>query len=207
MKAAEVHKMTDAEIAEELPRLRQRLFELRSQAVTEKLENPTVLGKTRRDIARLMTERRRRDLDAATPPGDCLMSQAPPPTAETPSDSAGRRRAVARQGVVTSDKRQRTRTVEVDFQSRHPKYGKYITRQVKYHVHDQDNVSKNGDLVEISPCRPLSKTKSWRLVRVIEAAPEPVTHKVAEDTAVEEQVETAEYHPGEQAEDETPEQP
>jgi large subunit ribosomal protein L29 len=61
MKAAEVHKMTDAEITEELPRLRSRLFELRSQAVTEKLENPTVLGKTRRDIARLMTELRNRE--------------------------------------------------------------------------------------------------------------------------------------------------
>ena len=66
MKAAEVHKMTDAEIAEELPRLRSRLFELRSQAVTEKLENPTVLGKTRRDIARLMTELRNRELAATS---------------------------------------------------------------------------------------------------------------------------------------------
>ena len=66
MKAAEVHKMTDAEIAEELPRLRSRLFELRSQAVTEKLENPTVLGKTRRDIARLMTEVRNRELAATS---------------------------------------------------------------------------------------------------------------------------------------------
>lgn len=66
MKAAEVHKMTDAEIAEELPRLRGRLFELRGQAVTEKIENPTVLGKTRRDIARLMTELRNRELAAAS---------------------------------------------------------------------------------------------------------------------------------------------
>lgn len=116
--------------------------------------------------------------------------------------TAGRRHALTRQGVVTSDKRHRTRTVAVDFQSRHPKYGKYITQQVKYHVHDDKNASKNGDRVEISPCRPLSKTKSWRLVRVIEAAPEPVTHKVAEDTAVEEQFETADYHPGEQTEEE-----
>lgn len=128
------------------------------------------------------------------------MTQA---TADQPNAAnTGRRHALTRQGVVTSDKRNRTRTVAVDFQSRHPKYGKYITRQVKYHVHDEQNTSKNGDLVEISPCRPLSKTKSWRLVRVIEAAPEPVTHKVAEDTAVEEQFETADYHPGEQTEEE-----
>lgn len=128
------------------------------------------------------------------------MTQA---TADQPNAAnAGRRHALTRQGVVTSDKRNRTRTVAVDFQSRHPKYGKYITRQVKYHVHDEENTSKNGDLVEISPCRPLSKTKAWRLVRVLEAAPEPVTHKVAEDTAVEQQFETADYHPGEQPEQE-----
>ena len=56
--------MTDAEIAEELPRLRHRLFELRSQAVTEKLENPRVIGKTRQDIARLLTELRSREIAA-----------------------------------------------------------------------------------------------------------------------------------------------
>ena len=130
------------------------------------------------------------------------MTQAPADQLNAATANAGRRHTLTRQGVVTSDKRNRTRTVEVDFQSRHPKYGKYITQQVKYHVHDEHNTAKVGDLVEISPCRPLSKTKSWRLVRVIEAAPEPVTHKVAEDTAVEQQFETADYHPGEQADEE-----
>jgi small subunit ribosomal protein S17 len=134
------------------------------------------------------------------------MTQAATDSSAAANTPAGRRPALTRQGVVTSDKRVRTRTVAVDFQSRHPKYGKYITHQVKYHVHDEDNVSKSGDRVEISPCRPLSKTKSWRLVRVVEAAPEPVTHKVAEDTAVEEQFETSDYHPGEQEENEQAEQ-
>ena len=73
-------------------------------------------------------------------------------------------------GVVTSDKRDKTRTVKVDFQSRHPKYGKYLHRHQRFHVHDETNVSKEGDRVEIAPCRPLSKTKSWRLVRVLEAS-------------------------------------
>jgi len=62
MKASEVHKMKDAEIVEEQQRLRKRLFELRSQAVTEKLENPRQLKNLRRDIARLKTEQRQRAL-------------------------------------------------------------------------------------------------------------------------------------------------
>jgi len=65
MKASEIHNMSDAEIAEELPRLRQRLFELKSQSVTEKLENPQVLGNMRRDIARLLTEQNARKLAVA----------------------------------------------------------------------------------------------------------------------------------------------
>ncbi len=75
-------------------------------------------------------------------------------------------------GTVLSDRRDKTRTVAVDFQNQHSKYGKYIKRTQKYHVHDALNQSKRGDRVEIAPCRPLSKTKSWRLVRVVESAPE-----------------------------------
>ena len=74
-------------------------------------------------------------------------------------------------GIVTSDTRDKTRTVSVDFQQRHSKYGKYIKRQQKFHVHDEANSSKAGDRVEIARCRPLSKTKNWRLIRVIESAP------------------------------------
>jgi small subunit ribosomal protein S17 len=80
-------------------------------------------------------------------------------------------------GVVTSDKRDKTRTVAVDYQYRHPKYGKYLHRQAKFQVHDEQNTSKSGDRVEIAPCRPMSKTKAFRLVRVVEAAPEPVSHQ------------------------------
>ena len=72
-------------------------------------------------------------------------------------------------GVVTSDKRDKTRTVTVAYQVRHSKYGKYLKRQSRYHVHDAQNASKSGDRVEIANCRPISKTKSWRLVRVVES--------------------------------------
>lgn len=73
-----------------------------------------------------------------------------------------------RLGVVESDKRDKTRKVVVRFQARHPKYGKFIKRRTILHVHDEANESRLGDLVEVAQCRPISKTKSWRLVRVVE---------------------------------------
>lgn len=86
-------------------------------------------------------------------------------------------------GVVTSDKRDKTRTVEVEYQKVHAKYGKRLRRQAKFQVHDESNDSNQGDRVEITQCRPLSKTKSWRLVKVIERAPEAVSHNADAPTA------------------------
>ncbi|MBL0920958.1 MAG: 30S ribosomal protein S17 [Phycisphaerales bacterium] len=71
-------------------------------------------------------------------------------------------------GVVASDKRDKSRKVVVTFSAKHPKYGKYIRRETALHVHDEKNESRAGDRVEIAPCRPMSKTKRWTLVRVIE---------------------------------------
>ncbi len=70
-------------------------------------------------------------------------------------------------GTVTSDKRDKSRTVEVTFKAKESKYGKYLTHRTRFQVHDADNTSHAGDLVEIAACRPISKTKTWRLVRVI----------------------------------------
>jgi small subunit ribosomal protein S17 len=53
---------------------------------------------------------------------------------------------------------------------KHPKYGKYLKKRTVLHVHDEKNVSKKGDRVEIAECRPISKTKSWILLRVLESA-------------------------------------
>lgn len=79
-------------------------------------------------------------------------------------------------GVVTSSKRDKTRTVAVEYQKVHAKYGKRLRREAKFQVHDESNDSNEGDRVEIAQCRPLSKTKSWRLVKVLERAPEAVQH-------------------------------
>jgi len=76
----------------------------------------------------------------------------------------------ARIGVVESDKRDKTRKVVVTYVAKHPKYGKYVRKRTVLHVHDPENVSGAGDRVEVAPCRPISKTKSWRLVRVVEKA-------------------------------------
>ena len=77
-------------------------------------------------------------------------------------------------GVVVSDKRDKTCTVAVDYQQKHKKYGKYLRRQAKFHVHDPDNQAGMGDRVEITGCRPMSKTKAWRLVKVVEKALAPI---------------------------------
>ena len=70
-------------------------------------------------------------------------------------------------GVVTSDKMDKSRRVEIDRLVKHPKYGKFIRRRTVCHVHDETNESSMGDTVEIIECPPRSKTKRWDLVRVI----------------------------------------
>lgn len=73
-------------------------------------------------------------------------------------------------GVVVSNSGDKSRRVVIDYKIKHPKYGKYIKRRTKLGVHDPHNASDVGDLVEITQCRPQSKTKSWRLVKVVEKA-------------------------------------
>lgn len=71
-------------------------------------------------------------------------------------------------GSVTSDSMDKTVTVMIERRIKHPVYGKYITRSTKLHVHDEDNECGKGDVVVIEQCRPISKTKSWNLVEVVE---------------------------------------
>ena len=73
-------------------------------------------------------------------------------------------------GVVTSDARDKSCKVEIQFSVKHPKYGKYVRRRTQIQVHDASNEVNLGDKVEIAECRPISKTKSWVVTRVIEKA-------------------------------------
>jgi small subunit ribosomal protein S17 len=81
--------------------------------------------------------------------------------------STSKKAPATRVGIVESDKRNKTRKVVVPNLSTHPKYGKIIRKRTVLHVHDEANESVLGDLVEVAPCRPISKTKSWKLVRVV----------------------------------------
>ena len=73
-------------------------------------------------------------------------------------------------GRVVSDKMKKTVTVLVERRVKHPLYGKIITSSRKYHAHDEEGEFHDGDLVTIEECRPLAKTKAWRVVKLVEKA-------------------------------------
>ena len=73
-------------------------------------------------------------------------------------------------GRVVSDKMDKTVTVLVERRVKHPMYDKIIVRSTKYHAHNDSNSAKSGDLVEIQECRPMSKTKAWKINRLLEKA-------------------------------------
>lgn len=75
-------------------------------------------------------------------------------------------------GVVESARRDKSRRISIQFSAKHPKYGKYIRKRTVVHAHDEANISSEGDRVEITECRPISKTKSWIVTRVISSARE-----------------------------------
>ena len=85
------------------------------------------------------------------------------------------------QGVVASDKGDKTIKVVVNYQTKHAKYGKYLKRRTVLHAHDERNEAREGDLVQIAECRPLSKTKHHRLLRIVEKAPEKAVQVSAEE--------------------------
>ena len=109
------------------------------------------------------------------------------PTAEKRSGVGTPRRDEPRpllrtiRGVVASDKGHKTIKVVVAYQTRHEKYGKFLKRRTVLHAHDEANDAKEGDTVEIAECRPISKTKHHRLLRVVERAPERAVQVSAEE--------------------------
>ena len=73
-------------------------------------------------------------------------------------------------GMTTSNSGDKSIKIVIDFKVKHPKYGKYVKRRTTLGVHDEHNEANVGDVVEVAQCRPRSKTKSWRLVRVVDRA-------------------------------------
>lgn len=106
--------------------------------------------------------------DSATPEdggADDGSAEAGTETAQAPRKRHVRK---ARVGVVTSDRAQKTVTVSVERTFAHPLYGKQVARTKKYHAHDENDEYQMGDVVRIVETRPLSKTKRWRVVELIE---------------------------------------
>ncbi len=93
----------------------------------------------------------------------------PPAADAAATEVRGVRRLVT--GIVTRDKNLKTRRVEIQTLVKHPKYGKYIKQRTVLYVHDEKNESALGDTIEAMESRPLSRTKRWRLTRVVKLAP------------------------------------
>jgi len=102
--------------------------------------------------------------DAAAP----AQVQAEAGAAAAPAEDTRGRRTLT--GRVVSNKMQKTIAVEIERLVKHPAYGKYIRRTTKLLAHDENGRSQEGDLVVITPCRPISRHKSWRLIEIVEKA-------------------------------------
>ena len=87
---------------------------------------------------------------------------------EIKSTSVERNLRKVRVGIVTSNKMDKTITVKVERKVKHPLYGKFIKKTTGFHAHDEKNECSIGDIVKIMEARPMSKTKRWRLVEVVE---------------------------------------
>lgn len=90
-------------------------------------------------------------------------------TAQAGTNSAAKRTL---QGVVTSNAGDKSATIMIERRIKHPIYGKFIKRSTKIRLHDEANECNKGDTILIEECRPMSKTKSWKLVKIVEKAPE-----------------------------------
>lgn len=146
MKAQDLRQKSVEELNQELLGLLREQFNMRMQASTGQLAQTHTLKQVRRDVARIKT--------VLTEKAGCVMTD----------------KIRTLQGRVISDKMDKSITVAIERKVKHPIYGKIIKRTTKLHVHDENNECKAGDLVEIRECRPLSKTKSWTLVAVVEKA-------------------------------------
>jgi small subunit ribosomal protein S17 len=148
MKASEVTQMTDDQLKDELIKLKKEQFNLRFQKASGQIDNTARVRQVRRDIARIKTAQRART-------GRCCrkliwrIEQMP-------------KRVL--QGVVVSDKNDKTIVVLVERRFTHPVMKKTVRRTKKYHAHDENNTAKAGDVVRIEECRPMSRSKTWMFV-------------------------------------------
>src|SRR6478609_1727039 len=153
-KAHELDELTNADLETKLREAKEELFNLRFQSATGQLESHGRLRTVKRDIARIYTVVREREAGNVS--------------VETSTDDRGRRKV--REGLVVSDKMDKTVVVLVEDRVKHALYGKVLRRTSKLKAHDEQNQCGVGDRVQIMETRPLSATKRWRVVQIVEKA-------------------------------------
>jgi len=162
MKMSELKDLSPVELTAKGRDLRQEIFNLRLQQASAQLEKPARLRTLRRDIARIETrisQLRKKSIIIS-------MAEAATITLE----QRGNRKE--RVGEVVSNKMTKTIVVRVERRFQHPRFKKIVTGYNKFYAHDEKSEAKVGDRVRIQETRPLSKTKRWRLVQVVEKASE-----------------------------------
>jgi len=113
-------------------------------------------------------ERRRYRARTKTKKAELRKAQPAPEPDHAPEHGPGR--AKVRQGIVVSDKADKTITVRIDVVQRHKRYHKIMRTSIKLHAHDESNDAGTGDTVRVQECRPMSRSKRWRLIEVVERA-------------------------------------
>ena len=171
---APLRSLEDDELVTKLREAKEELFNLRFQAATGQLESHGRLNAVRKEIARIYTIMRERELGISaveTTDGEVpSMSEKADMSTDTTTDEVTRGFRKTREGLVTSDKMDKTVVVVVEDRVKHPLYGKVIRRTSNLKAHDESNACGVGDRVLLMETRPLSATKRWRVVEVIEKA-------------------------------------
>ena len=165
-----------SELVDELRETKHEALNLRFRNATGQLENTAEIGKVRRQIARINTLIREREIVAAEAVDEAEQSQRGKHRRGAADGRQPTTRAIARsarkvrEGIVTSAGMDKTIVVTVTDRVRHAKYNKFVLKSKKLYTHDEANDAGVGDRVRVMETRPMSKSKRWRLVDVVERA-------------------------------------
>ena len=154
----ELKGLSTAELVEKENELKQELFNLRFQLATGQLEGTARIREVRKQIARIKTALRQEELQKQSSAKEAM------------NMTVERNQRKVYQGRVVSDKMDKTLVVAIETYKRHSTYGKRVKYTKKFVAHDENNSAKVGDIVKIMETRPLSKTKRFRLVEIVEEA-------------------------------------
>ena len=192
LKAHELDEMNNTDLEARLREAKEELFNLRFQAATGQLESHGRLRTVKKDIARIYTVVRERELGIRSDPGRETRTRRPRRRAlthERDRAATTRNTRKVREGLVVSDKMDKTVVVEVEDRVKHALYGKVMRRTSRLKAHDETNDCGIGDRVQLMETRPLSATKRWRVVAdpgACEVIQQESRLKVADNTGAKE---------------------